>query len=459
MSAASDPKVVIAAVPYINTPRPMAAPGVLKASLNKHGINCIALDLNVDIENRIKYHPLKEKFVAFFKHQIIHEEITEELSLMIEYCANEILSHAPTIIGLSLFCYSCQHFTSWLCSALRQQSPDIKIVIGGPGIQLESGAMLFDYPSKLKRKGLINDYISGDGENSMVEYVKGNYDYPGINSSNWEPVDDLNSMPIPDYSDYKWFKYEQQSIPIIDSRGCVQDCEFCDVIAFWKKFQYLKADTIFSQMLELMEKHKFTKFDFRSSISNGNLKEFKKLLELISNFNSNSKYFPTERMIWDGSFIIRSAKTHDEEFWKLLKSSNPDRLFVGVESVVERVRINLGKKFTNADLDYFLSMTQKYEIPVNLLCIAGYPTETDAEYEYSKQWFRSHKQYAGNSVYGIQLSSITILPGTHLEKNVDHESFNKLELKRKQRYNELENIIANECKFNLLEYSLMDRPD
>lgn len=452
-------KVVIAAVPYVNTPRPLAAPGVLKASLTKHGIDSVALDLNVDAEIKISQHKHKEKFVDFFKKQTAADEIIDDITLMIEYCADEILKHRPTIIALSLFCYSCQSFTAWLCACLRQRAPTIKIVIGGPGLQLMSGAMVFSFPENLKRKKLIDDFITGDGEVSLIEYVKGNVDYPGINSSNWKPVDDLNTLPIPDYSDYKWFKYQQQSIPIIDSRGCVQSCEFCDVIAFWKKFQYLSAETIFSQMMVLKEKHKFTKFDFRSSISNGNLKEFKKLMHMISDYNNRPDIFPIERITWDGSFIVRPIKSHDEEFWKLVKDSNPDRLFVGVESVVERVRVGLGKNFSNKDLDHFLSMTQRYQIPVNLLCISGYPGETDEEFEQSKQWFRSHKHFVGNSVAGVQIATASVLPGTKLEARMTSEKIQQLLDQRRKKDEELRQVVFDECGFSNLDYDLMDRPD
>lgn len=454
----SNTKVVIAAVPYVNTPRPLAAPGILKAALNKHGIDSVALDLNVDAELKIAKHPLKEKFVNFFKNQIAHPEIVDDIYLMVEYCADKILKHNPTIIALSLFCFSCQHFTAWLCAAIRQKNPTIKIVIGGPGLQLLSGAMFFDFPNKLKQKKLIDDYITGDGEISFVEYVKGNLNYPGINSSNWQPIPDLNLLPLPDYSDYEWFKYDQQSIPIIDSRGCVQNCDFCDVIAFWTKFQYLTAENIFSQMLTFVKQYKFTKFDFRSSISNGNLKEFKKLIKMIGDYNT-SDILPTEKITWDGSFIIRPAQSHDEEFFQLLKISNPDRLFVGVESVIERVRMDMGKKFTNQDLDHFLEMTQKYQIPVNLLCISGYPTETDEEFEMSKQWFRDRKHYANNPVMGVQLSHIGILPGTTLEKNTDINKFKQMALDRNQKYSILSDVIFTECKFTSGKYTLMDRPD
>lgn len=452
-------KVVIAAVPYVNTPRPLAAPGVLKASLSRHGIESVALDLNVDAELKISHHKHKEKFVDFFKRQLAADEIIDDITLMIEYCADEILKNQPTIIALSLFCYSCQSFTAWLCARIRQQAPMVKIIIGGPGIQMLSGAMVFSFPEKLKRRNLIDDFITGDGEMSLVEYVKGNFDYPGINSGNWQPVADLNFLPVPDYSDYQWFKYQQQSIPIIDSRGCVQSCEFCDVIAFWKKFQYLSAENIFSQMMILKEKHKFTKFDFRSSISNGNLREFKKLMQMISDYNKKPDIFSSERIVWDGSFIIRTAKSHNDEFWQLVKDSNPDRLFVGVESVVERVRVNLGKNFSNTDLDHFLIMTQKYQIPVNLLCISGYPGETDEEFAESKEWFRNHKQFIGNSVQGVQIASASVLPGTKLEIRMSSEKIQQLLSQVRNKHQELRQVVFEECGFANLDYDLMDRPD
>jgi radical SAM superfamily enzyme YgiQ (UPF0313 family) len=453
-------KVVIAAVPYVNTPRPLAAPGVLKANLVKHGIDCVALDLNVDAEIKIFQHEHKEKFVRFFKEQIAEAEVIDDITLMIEYCADEILRHCPTVIALSLFCYSCQSFTSWLCAALRQRAPDIKIVIGGPGIQHLVGSMNFDFASALKRKKLIDDFISGDGEISLVKYVQGDLTYPGINSSSWQPVEDLNSLPLPDYSDYQWFKYAQQTVPIIDTRGCVQSCEFCDVIAFWKKFQFLTAENIFAQMMEFKKIHGFVKFDFRSSVSNGNLKEFRKLIKLIADHNGRQDLYSTERITWDGSFIVRPKKSHDEEFWKVLKASNPDRLFVGVETVVERLRIGLGKNFTNEDLDHFLIMTQKYQIPVNLLLMTNYPGETDEEFEQSKQWFRDRVNFKGNSIAGMQLSTTSILPGTKLESRLPAENAQR-ELDRTaiRKFNELGAVIFQECGFGHLEYNLMDRPD
>ena len=50
------------------------------------------------------------------------------------------------------------------------------------------------------------------------------------------------------------------SLPVVDSRGCVQKCEFCDVVAFWTKFQNLTADEIFDTMRSLSKRYNIFRF-------------------------------------------------------------------------------------------------------------------------------------------------------------------------------------------------------
>lgn len=437
-------KVVITTIPFIDENSPLSAPAVLKAALQQHNISCTALDLNIEVYNKLKNHPNRQKFIDFFWKQIIHEEIVDELSSMLRFYSEEILSHRPDIVGLSLFSRECQVFAAWLGAYLKHRAPEIKIVIGGPGLETLQGS-IFKYPDRLRQLGLIDDYITGDAEKSLVEYVKNHTDYPGINSTDWKPYPNRNDLPIPDYSDYRFFRYDNVLLPIVDSRGCVQNCEFCDVIAFWNKFQSLTADNIFSQIKTHIRNHGIYRFQFASSICNGNLKEFRKLMRLIADYNNSVN--DTEQIHWVGSFIVRPASHHPEDLWKLMKDSN-GLLLTGVESIIERVRIRLGKKFTNADLDHHLEMGKKYNVPMNLLIIASYPTETADDYEECKQWFIDHKQYANDSVRQVQLSLPAILAGTELEKTIDIDRFYEGAKAREQHARALYNTVK-ECGFNL----------
>ena len=437
-------KVVISSVPFTDEDTPLAAPAVLKASLLAHGINCVGLDLNIEIYNKIQHHPNRQLYLDFFYQQTIHNEIVTDLTKMLDFYAVEILSHEPTIVGLSLFSKDCQTFTAWVCAVLKQRAPNVKIVIGGPGLETLTNS-LFKFPDRLKQLGLIDDYITGDSETSLVEYVQGNHLYPGINSSNWRPNEFFEQLPAPDFSDYRFFKYNYGLLPIVDSRGCVQSCEFCDVIAFWTKFQSLSADNIFNQMMQNIQKYRIYRFQFASSICNGNMKEFKKLMQLVADYND--LVTEGEQIHWVGSFIVRPAAHHKEELFELIKRSN-GFLLTGVESIIANVRIALGKKFNNEDLEHHLQMLRKYRIKTNLLMIAAYPTETPEDYQTVKQWFIDHKDFANTTIEHVQLTLPGILAGTKLEKTIDHDQFTKT---RDLRYQHGKNLIKvlQECGYKI----------
>lgn len=406
--------IVIAAVPYVDTQEAIMAPALLKASLGVHNIDSVALDLNIHVANFIASHPNKQKIADFFFSQIVHPEVIDDIHYLINYCATEIAKRQPTIIALSLLIYSCQIFTRWLCASLRYQCPTARIVIGGTGIKNFIADTNSNFCSQVKNLGLIDDYISGDGDLSFVEYVKGNYHYPGINTEHWQPMPDLNQMACPDFSDYNFELYEKDVIPVNDTRGCVKNCEFCDVIEYWTKFQFRTAENIFAEMLIQSKKLNRYRFVFRSSLANGNMKEFKKLLDLIVEYNQTHP--ADQQFSWEGYFIVRSASQHPEELWKKIKLSN-GTLIIGVESVIQKVRNQLGKTFLDEDLDYHLDIARQYQVPLVLLMIVAYPTETLADYEFTKQWFIDRKRYAQNSVKHINLSFASILPGTQLKRN------------------------------------------
>jgi radical SAM superfamily enzyme YgiQ (UPF0313 family) len=196
-------------------------------------------------------------------------------------------------------------------------------------------------------------------------------------------------------------------------------------------------------MQHYINEYNIYRFQFASSICNGNLKEFKKLVQMIADYNDRHN---EERHIhWLGSFIVRSATNHPEWLWQLIKKSN-GFLLTGVESIIEHVRIKLGKNFTNEDLDYHLQMTKKYQISTNLLFIAAYPTETDEDYQAAKQWFIDHKEFANNTVEQVQLTLPTVLPGTRLESTINLDKFNADFRRRQKQANELDTVIKS-CGF------------
>jgi len=446
--------IVIAALPLVETNRALAAPAVLKAALSQHQINSVAMDLNAEVHLKLLASPHRSELKNFFYRQEISDNIAAEAASMISHCADRILSAGPSLIALSLFSSHSNVFAAWVCAELRQRAPNIPIVIGGPGITNNN------FAQNLQSQGLINDFVSGDGEESFVAYVKGDRAWPGINTVTWQQSQNLNSFGYPDFDDYDFFWYSEASIPVIDSRGCVRNCEFCDVPEQWKRFQYKSAEDIFKEMLYQIERYNIRNFEFRSSISNGNLREFKKLMPMIAEYNQGR--YRSEQISWDGSFIVRPAVHHPESMWQHMSNTNAT-LFLGVESVVSSVRNKLGKKFENSDIDWHLEMARQYQIKLTLLIITGYHTETLQDYEFTAQWFRDRKHYAGDPVQLVQLTMLGIEPNTPLYRHAEdlhivnkdsglfwvNQDLNITYQQREQHHRELQRICQQECGFNI----------
>jgi hypothetical protein len=389
------------------------APGLLKAVATAQGFTSVALDLNIDVCNHLRDSQKKTHLENALASKTIDRELSQEVYDLVKYCAEKILSHSPKIIGLSLLTSQSQVFTVWLCVYIKNHFPDIKIIIGGSGIKefIESNSN--SYCEWLKNSDLIDHYIMGDGEAALTEFLHGNLTYPGIDSNHWVQLTDISKFPYPDYTDYDFNRYATPMIPITDSRGCVRACEFCDIIEHWKKFVYRPAEHLFNEMLHQIQVHGINDFSMMNSLTNGNVKEFGKWLDLIVEYNQSRSM--ADQISWKGYFIIREPHQHPEELFKKLHDSNAS-LILGVESVIQHVRWGMKKKFTNDAIDYHLEMAQKYQVPLKLLMIVGSPMETLEDYEFTKQWFRDRFQYAQNSVTDVNLSLASILPGTEWER-------------------------------------------
>jgi radical SAM superfamily enzyme YgiQ (UPF0313 family) len=168
-------------------------------------------------------------------------------------------------------------------------------------------------------------------------------------------------------------------------------------------------------------------------------------VQLIADYNNSLTEM--EQIHWVGNFIVRPATQHKEELFELIKRSN-GYLLTGVESIVARVRIALGKKFDNDDLDHHLQMLKKYGIRTNLLIIAAYPTETVEDYEIVNQWFRDHKEYANHTIELVSLTLPTVLAGTGLERTIDFKQFDDTKLQRRQHGTNLIGILK-ECGYKV----------
>lgn len=407
--------VVIATVPWTDTDSLLMAPGLLKSSLTSNNIMSVAIDLNQEVRHRVLSSQYRDQLIHFMLTSEVKAEAKQAIYELFHWMADRVTEYKSEWIALSLLTYLSQHSCRWLCFLIKQRNPNVKIVIGGAGC-FSSLKGIDTFSSQLKSTGLIDYFINGDGEQSLVELIKGNTGYPGINSIVWQEIEQLDQLPFPDYSDYNFDLYSAKSVGILGSRGCVRECTFCDIHEHWSKFRWRSADSIFAEIMHQYSNYGTRIFKFNDSLINGNQKEYRNLIKLLADFNRPLD--DNKKIQWTSFFIFRPSGQMSEDDWRLTKESGAIFLSVGVESFVDHVREHLKKKFTNADLEYNLRLAQKYKVPVSLLILVGYVTESENDHLAQLEWVRQNKHYANDPIVSIQIgSTLGILPGTWLHKH------------------------------------------
>jgi radical SAM superfamily enzyme YgiQ (UPF0313 family) len=204
-------------------------------------------------------------------------------------------------------------------------------------------------------------------------------------------------------------------ITLNGSRGCVRRCTFCDVGAIWQRFRFRSGASLAQEIHQHWRDTGVTEYWFSDSLINGSMKAFNELLESLADLQER---YPGMRDInYSGQFIIRPRSSHAERMYELMARTGCTHLAVGIESGSERVRDHMGKKFSDADIDYHLEMCERYGITNYMLTIVGYPTETDEDFQATLDMYTRYQRYAINhTILGINLKyTMTILPNTPIE--------------------------------------------
>jgi len=232
------------------------------------------------------------------------------------------------------------------------------VVYGGSGVDKDN------YSDK--------NYICGDGEMALYQFLKGNLNYPGINGN--APIQNgkFDSITL-----YGKIDDRYNSVVITGSKGCVRHCSFCDIHHQWPKFQYIEGKRLAEMCIETskdseLHNKRRKSISFSDSLINGSLKQFKIFMKRLIADDYKIKYA--------GQFVIHRKALLSKEFFDNLRDSGCAYLSIGVESGSEKVRKHIGKHFTNEDLYYTIDNCLSRGIMVKFLLIVGYPTETHEDY-------------------------------------------------------------------------------
>ena len=275
------------------------------------------------------------------------------------------------------------------------------------------------YGQKLKNEGLVDDFIVGEGEVSVIKCLK-NEKYVGVNNTQVQQISDLDSLPWPAYKYYPMDEYDylipnEREIYITGSRGCVRKCTYCDVEKYWPKYRYRSGESIAQEIIKNYEELGVSRFYFTDSLLNGSLKSFNDMCDKLARYRFDKP------ISWSGQFIFRPKHLIPTDHFKIMKEAGANMLYVGIETGSDRVRFEMDKKFTNDDIDFQLEECSKNKISVLPLLFTGYITETIEDHKENLRLFERWQKYvADGTIIGVELgSSLVILPGSPVERMID----------------------------------------
>jgi hypothetical protein len=394
---------------FINTPsveleRPPAAAAVIAACVKSQGWLCDQFDFNLYLNHAVDQDTWRE-LEEFWRCKRL--ELTaptqEKLDQVLESFINDVLSDDPDMIGVTVFS-RMSVMASWLMLRALRKKYQGTVVIGGSGSYAWPGSLpsmdadsldsatFADYAHKI---GLVDYYIQGDGEECIIELLKGNTDYPGINGRPPQQIQDLNRLPHPDYTGIepsKYFYTYEPGIYITASRGCVRKCSFCNIPEIWPKFKNRSAEDVLQEIINARRRFNINLFQFTDSLINGNMPVWRDLNRRLRDLKRSDNEFADIKYM--GQFICRTRLDQNEKDWELMGQAGAHLLIVGIESFSPAVRKHMGKNYSNADIDFHFRMSAWHGIRNISLMFIGYPTETLDDHEMNIEFLHRYRKYA-----------------------------------------------------------------
>lgn len=220
-----------------------------------------------------------------------------------------------------------------------------------------------------------------------------------------EPVEDLDSLPYPDFDGFGLEKTfdsiagisglnSKRTIYMLASRSCPFQCSFC-FHTVGRKYRQRSLDSFFEELELYLRKYKVDYVCIEDELFSYNNERIREFCERIKKYHIH----------WWTQFRVDMV-----EPWltPLLKESGCDVMSFGLESADNRVLKSMGKHTTVEQIESTLSKVTSEGMHVEGAFIFGDTAETYETASNTLNFWLDHPEYR------INLTSITIFPGSPL---------------------------------------------
>lgn len=374
--------IVFCALPYSNLDHINSAPAILKGVVVSCGYTSKTVDFGCELfklcnHDQDKFQRVQQYFISN------HADSTETQNIIDQFykVVGQWFKNNPSkYIGICVFSRYTHKASLEVLELLKKKNITGKVIVGGRGLPIASSKIIknslsgleshLSFAQLLEKRKLVDHVVIGDGEDAVLAIID-NQTFESDQTS------DQFRVPVPNYDDYDFndyfFKDSEIAWPVTGSKGCVRDCDFCDVRSHFGRYRYRSGADIANEMIALSKKYNAKKFQFTDSLVNGGLKPFKEFLEVLSDYNLKN---PNNKIKWNGQYICRPSNQVDNEIYKLIATSGGEGLTIGAESGSNHVLLAMNKKTDVEALFSELEQFKKHNITCILLTMVGHWSET-----------------------------------------------------------------------------------
>jgi len=287
-----------------------------------------------------------------------------------------------------------------LAAQFRRIYPQSRIIVGGI------------HPSLLPDEftDVADHIVIGEAEEIIVDLVAGNVKEQIVTG---KPVEDMNSLPLINFRLLQG--YENLSIiPIMTSRGCPFDCNFCTVTKiFGKKFRMQSVERIIEEIKHARSIFKAHQFFFYDDNFTANRKRIDELCD--------SLLAQKIEITWDAQ--VRSDMAKQPDLLAKMARAGCKRVYVGFESISDETLKALQKSQTKKDIEDSIRMFHTYGIKIHGMFMFGEDSDTLDTIHDTVDFALKHE------IDTVQFMILTPFPGTQIydkivaEKRLYHKNW------------------------------------
>lgn len=279
-----------------------------------------------------------------------------------------------------------------LASQLKNIYPDSTVIVGGIHASL--------LPEEFTN---VADYVVvGEGENIIVDVVEKRFTEKIIYGSK---VADLDQLPLINYGLLE-SREAISIIPVMTSRGCPFDCNFCTVTKiFGRKFRMQSVERILAEIENASAWFNRNDFFFYDDNFSADKQRVHQLCDILLDKNID--------ITWTTQ--VRTDLAKEPELVSKMATAGLKWVYIGFESINDETLKSLHKSQTKADIEKAIQCFHDYGVNIHGMFMFGEDNDTVETISETLHFALENK------IDTIQFMILTPFPGTQCYDKINNE--------------------------------------